>query len=143
MASLLFVVFLIGVIIAVKVVYHKSEDWGFLLGIVFGICCCAAFITMIILGVNCSELCNINSQIEYYEQENIRIQEEVQQTIDYKSGQYEAQGASEVTFLDVLRGDAWVQNRTDIYNYNSNKIRDLEFQKTGFAQIKWWLYFGG
>lgn len=93
----------------------------------------------------------INEKIIMYQNENERIETELDAMVD-KYIQYEAsvidsvaEGKSSIALVSVfpeLKSNALVQKQLEVYLENNAKIKELKVEKIQLAKHRWILYFG-
>ena len=139
--------------IAMLIIYDKKNvgEWcsvsggiGFLFSII-------AFITIIILGIHVKSISVIDYRIEMYEEENIRIEQQIADVVEeyqkYETDIFmEVSPESAVTMVSLypeLKSDSLVQAQIEVYVENNKTIKDLKDKQINGDVYRWWLYFGG
>ena len=146
---MIIVIFLILVALTIwlEVITDDMDDGLSLVPLFFAI---MTLIAGIWLGASVTKLSVIDEQIEMYQEENTRIEEQiadvVQQYQEYESGIFaDVASESSITLLSLypeLKADALVQSQIDIYVANNEKIKSLKEQQIDGNVKRWWLYFG-
>ena len=139
--------------IAMWIIYDKTNvgEWcsvsggiGFLFSII-------AFITIIILGIHVKSISVIDYRIEMYEEENIRIEQQIADVVEeyqkYETDIFmEVAPESAVTMVSLypeLKSDSLVQTQIEVYVENNKTIKYLKDKQINGDVYRWWLYFGG
>lgn len=139
--------------IAMLIIYDKTNagEWcsvsggiGFLFSII-------AFIAIIILGIHVKSISVIDYRIEMYEEENIRIEQQIADVVkEYQKYEtdifMEVAPESAVTMVSLypeLKSDSLVQAQVDVYVENNKTIKYLKDKQIKGDVYRWWLYFGG
>ena len=139
--------------IAMWIIYDETNagEWcevsggiGFLFSII-------AFITIIILGIHVKSISVIDYRIEMYEEENIRIEQQIADVVEeyqkYETDIFmEVAPESAVTMVSLypeLKSDSLVQAQIEVYVENNKTIKDLKDKQINGDVYRWWLYFGG
>ncbi|MBR6619380.1 MAG: hypothetical protein IKK85_03460 [Clostridia bacterium] len=108
-------------------------------------------IAVIALTISVSNLRVIDEQIEMYEQENQKIENQIAEAVrqyqEYESEiLVEVAPESAVTLVALypdLKSDTLVQKQIEVYISNNEKTKELKEQKIKGNVKRWWLYFGG
>ena len=145
----MFVLLLILSIVLIIYGVVEVEDWASTLGSIL------AFIFLVAVGFSLVQLINISrtipKQIEVYEEENARIEEQISamvtQYMDYEGEVISkvAENESAITLVALypdLKSDKLVQTQIDVYVSNNNKIKELKDKQTKKGAYRFWLYFG-
>lgn len=136
-----------GLIISEKTYQKGLGEWMGAIGFIVAI---ISFIAIIICGICLSNRMIINDKIELYQNENKKIETQVNTTIEgYKK--YE-QGTLKdfknnspivlVTLYPELKTDELVKNQISLYVSNNQKIKELKEEKLSCKPLAWWVYFG-
>lgn len=110
---------------------------------------------IVIFGYNAYQIrqCKyvIPTQITMYEEENVRIEEKVANTVT-KYMEYEKDIFIEVspdddafTLISLypeLRSDTLISKEIDVYISNNDKIKELKSEMLKISNYRFWLYFG-
>ena len=140
---------IISSIIDVKSYDFKEVCLVFLILSGFGVLMC--LVIAISLGIKVSKLSVINEQIEMYQKENTKIEQQVANVVS-RYQEYETKTFTAVTPEDSmtlvslypeLKSDKLVQEQIKVYINNNNKIKELKEKQINGKVVKWWLYFGG
>ncbi len=151
MISLLLFMFIVGlcfcIILAKKKNIEVCESIGFVLAIVI----------VVFIGITIGLMYNVNTsftidkQIEMYQEENTKIESEVDTIVkaymEYEKetfGDLKTEGNS-ITLVSVfpeLKANELVQQQIQIYMNNNQIIKDLKVQQIEISKYKWLLYFG-
>lgn len=144
MASLITLAFLTLIIFGTKRKWDGDGIFG--LWCLFVVCFLIdlLFVGLIINGRT------INSKIVMYEEENQRIETElnvlVEQYMNYEANAYgNLKGESSITLVSLypeLKADTLVEKQIEVYTSNNSKIRELKEKLINISNYKWWLYFG-
>lgn len=153
--------FVLGVLCTIifAVVHKKVNDYrGYQGGFLFG-AGIAGVISIIILAVALGQLPktlplhekNIDEKISMYQQENERIEAEMDAMVESYM-QYETdvidnvvEGKSSIALVSVfpeLKSDALVQKQLIVYLNNNETIKALKAEKIEIAKTRWLVYFG-
>jgi len=146
MFTLIFIVLIIIAIILIKKKHVEGGIWMAIMATFF------FGLIALFLGGSLTEIHRtIPKQIEMYEEENARIEEQlnfvVSQYMEYESGVVNkiADKESPVTLISLypdLKSDKLVQSQIDVYIANNDKIKELKTALTKESEYKFWLYFG-
>lgn len=131
------------------------EDVGKGLTILGGFALIITIVCILAVGLNFSNIINIDNKIKVYEEENQNIEKSVQEIVEsYRN--YEGNTYSEylknvnIEGTDILalgqlfpelKTNELVSKQIDIYVENNNQIKDLKIKKQDLAKYKWWLCF--
>lgn len=130
MISLIFVISLILMIVFI-IGYAKTSGDGWMVGIiVFCIITIISFLSVVDLLIDYSNIYSINSKIEVYEAENIRIKEEL--------GWLD----NNIAYEEYDTNKKFKDSQLTLYYFNCAQIEDLKLQKAELAETKWLLFFG-
>ena len=92
-----------------------KEGIGFMMAVIGGFGSLAAGMATVIMICICIGAATIDEKIEVYENENMRIEQ------DIAAGKHRS---------------SWE------YSTNAQKINELEIEKINVSRCRWWLYFG-
>jgi hypothetical protein len=137
--------------------YYYTDSFPCLLGTALGAMASVAALTVAIgLAYNCVELRTIDTRIAMYEEENAKIEAQVDATIEtymeYEKNimaetspdtQSEENSVVLVAAYPELASNALVREQVKIYTENNKKIKELKDAKIMGVTKQWWLYFGG
>ena len=140
---------IISSIIDVKSYDFKEVCLVFLILSGFGVLMC--LVIAISLGIKVSKLSVINEQIEMYQKENTKIEQQVANVVsqyqEYETKTFTAVTPEDsmtlVSLFPELKSDKLVQKQIDVYVENNKKIKSLKERQINGKVVKWWLYFGG
>ena len=94
---------------------------------------------------------NIDAKLTMYEEENIKIETKVKETVkvymNYEQDTYDSLvKEADLTTLLVkypdLNSNELVKAEIETYKDNSKQIKDLKAAKIDRGTMAWWLYFG-
>ena len=139
---------IISSIIDVKSYDFKEVCLVFLILSGFGVLMC--LVIAISLGIKVSKLSVINEQIEMYQKENTKIEQQVANVVsqyqEYETKTFTAVTPEDsmtlVSLFPELKSDKLVQKQIDVYVENNKKIKSLKEKQINGKVVKWWLYFG-
>ena len=139
---------IISSIIDVKSYDFKEVCLVFLILSGFGVLIC--LVIAISLGIKVSKLSVINEQIEMYQKENTKIEQQVANVVsqyqEYETKTFTAVTPEDsmtlVSLFPELKSDKLVQKQIDVYVENNKKIKSLKERQINGKVVKWWLYFG-
>lgn len=102
------------------------------------------------LGVTVSKLNVLDEAIIMYQEENAKIEEEVDILVNkYMDHETEIFDKSEiispvvlVQFYPELKSDTLISSQINIYMKNDEQIKNLKMKKINGSVYRWWLYFG-
>lgn len=120
-------------------------------GILSFICgMCMIFVVCDVITLN-----HMDERIAIYQEENIRIEEQVKTTVEaYQEYEKEIFGNIDLQKISgekliiltsvypELKSDALVQELISVYVENNNQIKELKTKKLDYKVSCWWLYFG-
>ena len=118
----------------------------FLGAIPFAIC----FVAVIFLVAQVSNLSVIDQKIEMYEQENTKIEQQIETAVTAYQ-QHEKNVFTTVkpnsymqlvSLYPELKSDTLVKAQIKTYQSNNKKIKELKEQEINGNVKRWWLYFG-
>lgn len=126
-------------------------DWGGIFGMFFGTIPLAVCIVAVIsLAVQVSNLSVINEKIAMYEQENTKIEQQIETAVTAYQ-QHEKDVFTEVkpdsymqlvSIYPELKSDTLVKEQIKTYQSNNKKIKELKVTAINGNVKRWWLYFG-
>lgn len=120
---------------------------GFFLGTIpLAIC----IIVAIFLAVQVSNLSVIDQKIEMYEQENTKIEQQIETAVTaYQQHEKDVFTTVKpnsymqlVSLYPELKSDTLVKAQIKTYQSNNKKIKELKEQAINGNVKRWWLYFG-
>lgn len=139
--------------ISMCIIYDKTNagEWCSVSGVIGFLFSIIAFIAIIILGIQVKSLSVIDNRIEMYEEENIRIEQQIADVVEeyqkYETDIFmEVAPESAVTMVSLypeLKSDSLVQAQIEVYVENNKAIKDLKDKQIEGDVYRWWLYFGG
>lgn len=133
--------------------WFMDENWNCdgLVGIFLGtIPLVIGVIVAIFLAVQVSNLSVINEKIAMYEQENTKIEQQIETAITAYQ-QHEKDVFTEVkpdsyiqlvSIYPELKSDTLVKEQIKTYQSNNKKIKELKVTAINGNVKRWWLYFG-
>lgn len=129
----------------------KYGDWSGVFGLFFGtIPLVICIIVAISLAVQVSNLSVIDQKIAMYEQENAKIEQQIETAITAYQ-QHEKDVFTEVkpdsyiqlvSIYPELKSDTLVKEQIKTYQSNNKKIKELKVTAINGNVKRWWLYFG-
>lgn len=130
---------------------YRNGDYDGIIGVSFGITLLIICIAVIIfLMVQVSSLSVIDQKVEMYEQENTKIEQQIETAVTAYQ-QHEKDIFTEVkpdsymqlvSLYPELKSDALVKAQIKTYQSNNKKIKELKEQAINGNVKRWWLYFG-
>lgn len=93
----------------------------------------------------------LDSKLEMYSEENIKIETKVKETIraymNYEGETYnnlvkEADLETLIIKYPELSSNELIKKEIEIYQENNSKIKEIREKKINLSNIKFWLYFG-
>ena len=118
--------------------------------IVGALCFLVALLVTIGLCVNVSNQRVIDAKIAMYQEENVKIETQIAETVKQYQ-QYETDiftsvapdsAITLVALYPELKADTLVQSQIEVYIANNEKIKSLKEEKINGTVCRWWLYFG-
>lgn len=109
-----------------------------------------ALLVTIGLCVNISNQRVIDAKIAMYQEENVKIETQIAETVKQYQ-QYETDiftsvapdsAITLVALYPELKADTLVQSQIEVYIANNEKIKSLKEEKISGTVCRWWLYFG-
>lgn len=129
----------------------KYGDWSGIFGIFLGsIPLVIGVIVAISLAVQVSNLSVIDQKIAMYEQENTKIEQQIETAVTAYQ-QHEKDVFTEVkpnsymqlvSIYPELKSDTLVKEQIKTYQSNNKKIKELKVTAINGNVKRWWLYFG-
>lgn len=155
---MIFVLIAVTLVLAIAgfVICNIFDSEGALfLGVLSTVGLGVSIIAAIVLAVNCSSLRTIDSKIAMYEEENTRIETQIdaavkayiehEKEIMTKAAPDAAPGSETSVVLVAaypeLASNMLVQEQLRVYTSNNEKIKELKEAKINGAVMRWWLYF--
>lgn len=138
------------ILFIIAIVYDKMhDDDGFYI-LMSSVPVLICLITAIVLTVSVVKLSVIDQKIEMYEQENIKIEQQVETAVKaYQEHEKDVLTSVKpdsymqlVTLYPELKSDMLVQTQIETYQENNKKIKELKEQAINGNVKRWWLYFG-
>lgn len=153
--SILVVLLVVSIWMIVQGNKHAYKGEGLWAGGLF-LLICAIFALIIMSSILIANIASIStahtidSKIAMYEEENARIEEKINLTIEnylgHEEGIFENLSPETATTLLVkypeLKSDELVASQIDTYIANNEKIKSLKEDKINISVKKWWVYFG-
>lgn len=128
-----------------------NGDYDGLLGIFLGtIPLVICIVAVIYLVAQVSNLSVIDQKVEMYEQENAKIEQQIETAVTAYQ-QHEKDVFTEVktdsyiqliSLYPELKSDTLVKTQIKTYQSNNKKIKELKEQAINGNVKRWWLYFG-
>ena len=136
--SLLFTIFFIA----------TDDDTGLAVFSLAAFIACVVWLIVCIVKINTSHI--INDKIQMYEEENDRIESQINILIEnymkYEQDTFiECSGESLITLIDMypeLKSDTLVSKQIDIYVSNNDAIKQLKLEQIEVSTYKFLVYFG-
>lgn len=126
-------------------------DYDGLLGIFLGtIPLAICIIVAIFLVAQVSNLSVIDQKVEMYEQENTKIEQQIETAVTaYQQHEKDVFTSVKpnsyiqlVSLYPELKSDTLVKTQIKTYQSNNKKIKELKEQAINGNVKRWWLYFG-
>lgn len=126
-------------------------DYDGLLGVFLGTIPLAICITVaIFLVAQVSNLSVIDQKVEMYEQENTKIEQQIETAVTaYQQHEKDVFTSVKpnsyiqlVSLYPELKSDTLVKTQIKTYQSNNKKIKELKEQAINGNVKRWWLYFG-
>lgn len=128
-----------------------NGEYHGLIGVFLGVTPLAiCFIVVIFLIAQVSNLSVIDQKIEMYEQENTKIEQQIETAVTAYQ-QYEKDVFTTVkpnsymqliSLYPELKSDTLVKAQIKTYQSNNKKIKELKERAINGNVKRWWLYFG-
>lgn len=138
-----------GIICTIVDIYN---EWiYYTLNGVGGVITSLALVATLCLGIHVTEGRIIDEKIALYEEENIKIEEQVATVVEsYMSYEQETfdkvsidgDPTFVVSLFPELKSDELVNSQIQLYQSNNSAIKQLKAKKLNIELCKWWLYFG-
>lgn len=142
-------IFVIGVALFIFFAWDDClEECGWISGVLI-------IVSIIMFGYNAYQIrqCKhvIPAQIAMYEEENVRIEEKVANTVtkymEYEKDIFIEVGPDDDAFTLIslypeLRSDTLVAKEIEVYISNNDKIKELKSEMLRISNYRFWLYFG-
>lgn len=138
------------ILLIIAIIYDKThDDDGFFI-FIGSIPMFVCLVTVIGLTISVVKLSVIDQKIEMYEQENIKIEQQVETAVKaYQEHEKDVFTSVKpdsymqlVTLYPELKSDMLVQTQIETYQENNQKIKELKEQAINGNVKRWWLYFG-
>ncbi len=129
----------------------SNGDYDGLIGVFLGtIPLAICIIVVIFLAVQVSNLSVIDQKIEMYEQENTKIEQQIETAVTaYQQHEKDVFTTVKpnsymqlVSLYPELKSDTLVKAQIKTYQSNNKKIKELKEQAINGNVKRWWLYFG-
>lgn len=129
----------------------SNGDYDGLIGVFLGtIPLAICIIVAIFLAVQVSNLSVIDQKIEMYEQENTKIEQQIETAVTaYQQHEKDVFTTVKpnsymqlVSLYPELKSDTLVKAQIKTYQSNNKKIKELKEQAINGNVKRWWLYFG-
>lgn len=132
------------------IVFDSGNDWEFSLAVISSIFVVVSLISVAILSINVSNLSTIDQKIEMYEQENTKIEQQIETAVTaYQQHEKDVFTSVKpnsyiqlVSLYPELKSDTLVKTQIKTYQSNNKKIKELKEQAINGNVVRWWLYFG-
>ena len=128
-----------------------NGDYDGLLGVFLGtIPLVICIIVAIFLTAQVSNLSVIDQKVEMYEQENTKIEQQIETAVTaYQQHEKDVFTSVKpnsyiqlVSLYPELKSDTLVKTQIKTYQSNNKKIKELKEQAINGNVKRWWLYFG-
>lgn len=128
-----------------------NGEYDGLIGVFLGaIPLAICFVAVIFLVAQVSNLSVIDQKIEMYEQENTKIEQQIETAVTaYQQHEKDVFTAVKpnsymqlVSLYPELKSDTLVKAQIKTYQSNNKKIKELKEQAINGNVKRWWLYFG-
>ena len=131
--------------------YGTCSDLGDILAATFGVGVLVTLVAAIVLMISVVNKSTIDERIVMYQEENARIEEQIDTLVkdyqSYESGVFAStKTESAITLVALypeLKADQLVSSQLDIYVKNNEQIKRLRLEQINADVVRWWLYFGG
>ena len=142
---MIIVIIVITILIGILEMYMFDECFG--AGLIF----LGELIALIFLINGLVNMRVIDTKIELYSQQNIKIESKVEnavkQYMEYENKTFtelknEESYITLVSLYPELKSDELIKKEIEIYEENNKKILSLKEEKTNKTIYRWWLYFG-
>lgn len=149
---MIIVILVISLIWCVSSVFidEKIDGMGFFCGFLGAMPFIFGIIAVIILTAQVSNLSVIDQKIEMYEQENTKIEQQIETAVTaYQQHEKDVFTSVKpnsymqlVSLYPELKSDTLVKAQIKTYQSNNKKIKELKEQAINGKVKRWWLYFG-
>lgn len=128
-----------------------NGEYDGLIGVFLGtIPLAICFVAVIFLTAQVSNLSVIDQKIEMYEQENTKIEQQIETAVTaYQQHEKDVFTTVKpnsymqlVSLYPELKSDTLVKAQINTYQSNNKKIKELKEQAINGNVKRWWLYFG-
>ena len=128
----------------------KIDGTGFFCGLLGAMPFIFGIIAVIVLTVQVSNLSVIDQKTEMYEQENTKIEQQIETAVTaYQQHEKDVFTSVKpnsyiqlVSLYPELKSDTSVKTQIKTYQSNNKKIKELKEQAINGNVARWWLYFG-
>lgn len=128
----------------------KIDGMGLFCGFLGAMPFIFGIIAVISLTVQVSNLNTVDPKIEMYEQENTKIEQQIETAVTaYQQHEKDVFTSVKpnsyiqlVSLYPELKSDTLVKTQIKTYKNNNNKIKELKEQAINGNVKRWWLYFG-
>lgn len=147
------IVLVLLVAIFLSIGYYVDIEGFCVAGVLFIIAAIIAVISTICIGVRCTNIKTLDSQIAVIEEQNTKIENEMA-TIVLSYEQYEKEtfvstkiNSDDLDFIAIaemypdLKSNELVKNQIEVYKSNNERLTELKLEKAKGAISQWWLYF--
>lgn len=132
------------------IVFDSDNDWEFFLAVISSSFIVVSLISVAILSINVSNLSTIDQKIEMYEQENTKIEQQIETAVTaYQQHEKDVFTSVKpnsymqlVSLYPELKSDTLVKAQIKTYQSNNKKIKELKEKAINGNVVRWWLYFG-
>lgn len=132
------------------IVFDSDNDGAFFLAVISPSFIVVSLISIAILSINVSNLSTIDQKIEMYEQENTKIEQQIETAVTaYQQHEKDVFTSVKpnsyiqlVSLYPELKSDTLVKTQIKTYQSNNKKIKELKEKAINGNVIRWWLYFG-
>lgn len=129
---------------------YDNENIYYILNTIGGILLLCSLIATVVVGVYYSQTRVIDNKISLYQEENIKIEEQINIIVEkyqtYEKGTFENCKIEDPTMVFVmypeLKSDSLVTKQIELYIENNKQIKKLKSEKLDYQLMAWWLYFG-
>lgn len=132
------------------IVFDSDNDWEFFPAVISSSFIVVSLISVAILSINVSNLSTIDQKIEMYEQENTKIEQQIETAVTaYQQHEKDVFTSVKpnsymqlVSLYPELKSDTLVKAQIKTYQSNNKKIKELKEKAINGNVVRWWLYFG-
>lgn len=141
------IIIMIIMLIATAISIARDDDLEVIFGVPF-IASVVIFLALLGFVINGR---TIDRKLEMYNEENIKIETKVKETVraymNFEEETYkELVKDAELEFLVIkypeLNSNELIKKEIELYIENNAKIKELKEKKINLCTLKWWLYFG-